>query len=247
MNRKNPLSESPASVSVSDLPSSDWPVWKRRLVATLAVGHLIAVFLAPLNFSCENGSSPFIQPLHAVFRPYIDAMYLDHGYFFFAPNPGPSHLVRYKLEFDDGRPEVVGTFPNLKENSPRLMYHRYFMLAETMNNSFTPPESPVKGTPPLDIRGMSDAQQAKINKLIDEEFAQTVKVWKHRRQQYESLKKSVADHLCDRYGAKHCTLTRVEHIQLSPDISKALNLRLDLPQTYRDLPEALTAPEVINP
>ncbi len=25
---------------------------------------------------------------------YMEALYLDHGYFFFAPNPGPSHLLR---------------------------------------------------------------------------------------------------------------------------------------------------------
>ena len=37
-----------------------------------------------------------------VFRPYLEAAYLDHGYAFFAPDPGPSHLVRYELEFDDG-------------------------------------------------------------------------------------------------------------------------------------------------
>ncbi len=247
MIKKNSPLETPASPGVNDVPSTDWPAWKRRLVGAVALGHLFAVFLAPLNFSCENGSSPFVRPVHTLFRPYIDAMYLDHGYFFFAPNPGPSHLVRYKLEFDDGRPEITGTFPNLKENRPRLMYHRYFMLAESLNNTFVPPEGPIKGTPPLDVRGMSDATQARIDKLLEDEFATSMKAWKHRRGQYEALKKSIGDHLCYRYGAKSATITRVEHFQLSPDISRALDLRLDLPLTYRDLPEAIQPPEVIKP
>lgn len=67
-------------------------------------------------------------------------MYLDHGYFFFAPNPGPNHLVGWKANTakSDQLPEVL--FPDRRQQWPRLRYHRYFMLSEFYNNSFAPTE-----------------------------------------------------------------------------------------------------------
>ena len=44
------------------------------------------------------------------FRPYLDALCLANGYRFFAPEPGPSHLVRYEITHDDGTLET-GEFP----------------------------------------------------------------------------------------------------------------------------------------
>ncbi len=58
--------------------------------------------------------------------------FLGHGYRFFAPNPGPSHLVRYEVEFADGRTESH-RFPDTQEQWPRLLYHRHFMVAEQVN------------------------------------------------------------------------------------------------------------------
>jgi hypothetical protein len=66
------------------------------------------------------------------FRAYIGVADLNHGYRFFAPNPGPSHLFRYRLSFNDGSTRE-GHFPNRDEHWPRLLYHRYFMLSENLN------------------------------------------------------------------------------------------------------------------
>lgn len=71
-------------------------------------------------------------------RPYLEGAYLNHGYHFFAPEPGPSHLVRYELEFADGT-KRTGTFPDLAEHWPRLLYHRHFMMSEFIN--VAPPDS----------------------------------------------------------------------------------------------------------
>ena len=68
-----------------------------------------------------------------MFRPYLEGMNLNHGNHFFAPEPGPSHLVHYQLRFDDGRVEQ-GLFPNVRQHQPRLRYHRHFMLSEFLNN-----------------------------------------------------------------------------------------------------------------
>jgi hypothetical protein len=91
---------------------------------------LIALVIAPLAVA---PTSPLWQRVWLAFRPYLEGMNLNHGYHFFAPEPGPSHLVRYELRFEDGRVEH-GLFPNVRQHQPRLRYHRHFMLSEFLNN-----------------------------------------------------------------------------------------------------------------
>tara|TARA_R110002072_G_scaffold303142_1_gene495861 strand:- start:143370 stop:144038 length:669 start_codon:yes stop_codon:yes gene_type:complete len=98
-------------------------------VSVLLVLHLVAIASAPL--AMEPASLP-AQKVFAFFRPYLDAAFLNHGYHFFAPEPGPSHLIRYELTFADGRVET-GVFPHPAEQKPRLNYHRHFMLSEFAN------------------------------------------------------------------------------------------------------------------
>lgn len=66
------------------------------------------------------------------YRPYLDAAYLNHGYHFFAPEPGPSHLIRYEVASKEGG-RVTGFFPDRRKHWPRLLYHRHFMLSEHLN------------------------------------------------------------------------------------------------------------------
>jgi hypothetical protein len=65
-------------------------------------------------------------------QPYLDVLALGNGYRFFAPEPGPSHLVRYEITLPDGTLEQ-GYFPDRAKHRPRLLYHRYFMLSEFAN------------------------------------------------------------------------------------------------------------------
>jgi len=101
----------------------------RGVLSVLLVLYLVAIASAPL--AMEPASLP-AQKVFAVFRPYLDAAFLNHGYHFFAPEPGPSHLIRYELTFSDGRVED-GVFPDPAEQQPRLNYHRHFMLSEFAN------------------------------------------------------------------------------------------------------------------
>jgi hypothetical protein len=101
----------------------------RGVVSALLVLHLVAIASAPL--AMEPASLP-AQKVFAFFRPYLDAAFLNHGYHFFAPEPGPSHLIRYELTFADGRVESA-VFPDPAEQKPRLNYHRHFMLSEFAN------------------------------------------------------------------------------------------------------------------
>ena len=104
--------------------------WLRRLVTLGLIFHLMALVIAPLAVApCSQLS----LKMWGVFRPYLEVLYLNHGYHFFAPDPGPSHLVRYELRFEDGRVSE-GVFPNKTQHQPRLLYHRHFMLSEFLNN-----------------------------------------------------------------------------------------------------------------
>jgi hypothetical protein len=59
---------------------------------------------------------------------------LNNGYRFFAPEPGPGHLVHYEVVTGDGR-QVDGSFPDWNTERPRLLYHRYFMMSEFLNSA----------------------------------------------------------------------------------------------------------------
>lgn len=101
----------------------------RRIVSLVLALHLLAIVTAPMSM---HPAAPLWVSLWQGFRPYLEAMYLNHGYHFFAPDPGPSHLIRYELDFADGR-SAEGIFPSPREHVPRLLYHRHFMLSEYAN------------------------------------------------------------------------------------------------------------------
>lgn len=120
------------SVPSQIVAEPDWTCrpWLRRIISVGLVLHFVALVIAPLAVA---PTSLLWQRTWTVFQPYLEVMNLNHGYHFFAPEPGPSHLVHYELRFDDGRVEQ-GIFPNVQQHQPRLRYHRHFMLSEFLNN-----------------------------------------------------------------------------------------------------------------
>jgi hypothetical protein len=216
--------------------SPRWPTGWKLLASGLVLLHCTAVFVPPFAFACTVGgsSSPFADACMAWLRPYVSLLYLDHGYFFFAPNPGPSHLVQYRLEFDDGRPPVTGRFPDLARQRPRLLYHRHFMLAEALHSRFVPPEPPPEPSPPpLTATAEQRAQYA----LTQASYQAALADWRLRRRQYEAMRDSIAAHLRHVYGADRVTLTRIEHRLALPDEVEHLGKRLDAPDLYTELSE----------
>jgi hypothetical protein len=196
--------------------------------------HLTAVVVAPLAFAADY-SSPLVNRLYAVVRPYATALYLNHGYFFFAPEPGPAHLVDYKVEFDDGRPTVSGRFPDLATQRPRLLYHRHFMLSESLYNRFQPATpAPEPSPPPL----TATAEQKLLWQLARREYDRGLARWKHRQPQYSAMRRSVEEHLKSKYGGSRVTLSLVEHRLLTPIEIERGERRLDAPETFITLPEA---------
>lgn len=84
-----------------------------------------AELVAPTEGSDEP---PDVRPLLLRWMgPYLDQLFMGGGYNFFSPDPGGSFIIRYVVDLPDGN-VVEGQWPNLDEQWPRLLYHRYFMI-----------------------------------------------------------------------------------------------------------------------
>jgi hypothetical protein len=92
--------------------------------------HVAAIIIAP---AAVSPSSDLVQAGWDLFQPYLQILYLNHGYHFFAPEPGDSTLLAFQAERPDGS-VVSGRIPN-REITPRLLYHRHFMLTERMKDA----------------------------------------------------------------------------------------------------------------
>lgn len=224
------MGSSPSEKSTQDRPVSLGRGWRCALSCLLLI-HVTAVFIAPFTFASSPAPgvaapSPLAASVHSVLEPYVDAMFLRHGYAFFAPDPGPSHLFRARLEFADGREPVELTFPDRTQQRPRLLYHRHFMLSERLWDGFVPPVAPP---------------------AIAENPRQLV-TWRENRERYESYFHTVRDsylnHLRRRYGAERATLVRVEHRLTGIDEVIGEGRRIDDPELYFDHPEDLRAEEL---
>jgi hypothetical protein len=97
------------------------------LVNVWLVFHLVGIFLPAFSIP---PSPEIVRDLYWSLRFYPQAIYMDHGYHFFGPDPGDSTLLRYVAIQEDGR-AVRGTYPN-RDLFPRLRYHRHFMLTEAI-------------------------------------------------------------------------------------------------------------------
>lgn len=121
------------SVSSATEPAARLPRIAKMVLSVWILFHFAGIVVAAASVA---PSSNLAQSGWTVFRPYLQLLYLNHGYRFFAPNPGPSTLLGWTLEFADGHAEQ-GEIPH-RTIWPRLYYHRHFMLTEFLN--FAPPD-----------------------------------------------------------------------------------------------------------
>jgi hypothetical protein len=235
-----------AGTSTRALPS----LAVRLGLSFLIIGHLWGVIGRPLEFATQGpfGPSPSMTLLRRPVRGYGEFMYLDHGYAFFAPEPGPSHLIRatvvppggQSLEQGseqgaaqkeaappvEGDAGVVRFFPDRVDQWPRLLYHRHFMLAEFLNTVYHPP-----GEPPLEIRNDAVASRD----------------WRMSRARYEAVRDSIVRCLNKKYPGMGVTVDRIEHRQ--PGLPEFMRdgVKLDAPQLYLVLEDVAPQPSVPGP
>ena len=131
MKRKRAVAAGPAK-TVPELASA--PVQARRppgnrfvrwAVNLWVVFHFAAVLAAA---SSVGPTSDLILAAWKPFRPYLQALCLNHGYNFYAPQPAPSTLLSYEVRRGDGT--IVRGRVLDRAEKPRLLYHRYLLLTE---------------------------------------------------------------------------------------------------------------------
>ena len=228
MSKRSPTRQGSEAIAPASPPGATpalpWSSAGRGVASALILLHLAAVVLAALV-----ATPPFSElwtDLAWAFRPYVNAADLNHGYRFFAPDPGPSHLVEYHLEFVNGKTRD-GRFPDLNEERPRLLYHRYFMLSEHLFNYYAASQS----------NSDDDEGQA----LPPDVQAKQTAFARSNAAGYRALGESYARELLRRSGAKRVTLELVEHrIPLPDDVARGE--RLDDPKLYIKLKNSRLGP-----
>ena len=158
----------------------------------LIVLHLLAVALPPLAFQTggQLGDNGIVATLYRPLQSYCQFLYLNRGYAFFAPDPGPSHLFQAELTTASGD-SVEQMTPDRERHWPRLLYHRHFMLAEFLHEIYQPPG------PPEDL--------AAVEPVAADE-------WLRLRARYEHVRQSITDHLRHTNDDREVRMRRIEHL-----------------------------------
>lgn len=192
---------------------------KLALSVLLAL-HVTAVFLGP--FAMGPDRSALASLFYSVLGPYTRALSLDNGYRFFAPEPGPSHLIRYELTGADGR-QIEGEFPHLATQQPRLLYHRHFMLTEFMNlRDGQAPDEPLEESPEGEL-APAEAAAARRER----------EAWRRARSLRDRCLRSYAAHLLARYDAVEASLyLRRHNIPWPADVAGGMSL--DDPRLFEE-------------
>ena len=199
-----------------------WSKGRKWLVSLLLIWHLGAMISAPCAY--PPPSSQLARNIAGFFSPYQHFAFLNHGYRFFAPNPGPSHIVRYEVDTADGE-TVKGQFPDPDAHWPRLLYHRHFMISETVYRE----GGPISEGAPLPELG------AELTAEEQEAFDIATSEYESRLALVTEFHKGIARELLDRYDGERVRLTLVEHLIASPVDVQEKRVQLDDPQLYVEL------------
>ncbi|MBA4016226.1 MAG: hypothetical protein C0483_03455 [Pirellula sp.] len=207
-------------------PPIGWSLGARVVVSAALLYHLVAVLIHPLGTMPQfdtPGAPPILpETVRPAFQPYITALSLDHTYKFFAPNPGPSHLLRYDLYYADGRKEIGdlrNQFPDKTQHWPRLLYHRYFMLAESLPRP--------RETPPASAPGV-----ATLGEIVPAENVPRAPP-AEGPPPAEIYYRGIAERLARKHGASRVDVFYRTHLFLDPP-DLAAGRKSDDPDTYRE-------------
>lgn len=193
-------------------PGIVWTPWVRGVATAAIVLHLLAVFTSP--WSGPPPSSQVSQAVAGLFRPYQRALFLNHGYRFFAPNPGPGQLVRYTITLPDGE-QVHGQIPDRNEQWPRLYYHRHLILAGyTHSAGRVLPREAFETNVVANLRQTAEAlrQQGHMAEaaLVEQELRAAREAHRRDTQRAQALVEGIARELLTRHGGERIQLETTE-------------------------------------
>jgi len=214
-------------------PQSNYcPAWAQIGLLTAFLVHFLGVLSEPLRFfsRSEVRTGPEFAWLGETMKPYSQWLYINHGYFFFAPNPGPGHLIQCSFAPPDGvvpteEPSRKQMLPDRNEHWPRLLYHRYLMLSEFYTNRFAP-------------------RQVTEELKKDTEFMER---WSLDKELYDQIQKSMVASLNHSRGEDLIELRRIE--RSLPDSQQVLRegWTLNDPRLTSVLSETMVEGKIVPP
>lgn len=195
-------------------PRSSLALRAKLLISAAVVLHFLCVLVEPFQFFTRSprGESEAARSARRVLAPYTEMAYLNHGYFFFAPEPGPSHLLACDLTYANGDQAEL-RFPDKQAQWPRLLYHRHFMLAEFLHQLHQPPADPA----------LAQVDPAAF------------KQWQSSRNVFEQVRESMKTHVAARYDAASVSIRRLVHTLPSSSDVLQRGMPLNDPALYEEL------------
>lgn len=235
-------------MSASSHDARPWealPRWGRRAITCWLLFHLFAIFIAPASVA---PASDLARAGWTVCRPYLQTLYLNHGYHFFAPDPGESTLLAYTVETADGR-VIEDVIPHRRIH-PRLLYHRHFMLTESLAfiASLSEREASLRdqAAPPADQIAVAEREEVIITPARTEPSQQPAPATMPGpepppqgllRDWYQSYARCILE----QYEGERVRLTRVVHFlppieMMQHSIALGEPLTLSEPESFAEFP-----------
>jgi hypothetical protein len=220
----------------------------RWLVSGWLLVHLLSVVAEPLRMFSRSEyrpAAPHIWLLRSGLAPYVEFLYLAHGYFFFAPNPGPNHILEFRFRppavsashhtpatpgSESRADDLSGTrespefdrlrLPERGKQWPRLLYHRYFMLAEFYQQLYR--QAPIE----------LEQDALRVPELWDQ--------WQEARQIYLDVQASLRRRAIATRPEQSVEIRRLMHELPSDVLILQEGWKVNDPRLYITLPESVT-------
>ena len=180
----------------------------RRLISVVICGYLLVVMLGPL--ANPVGSEFLTRPWANAVAPLHRMLFLGHGYRFFGPDPGPGHLVVYRVT--DAQEQLTeGRFPDREQHWPRLLYHRWFMLSETIyqEHALTPDTQSFQETDAeleQQIQALRKSKKFGLSHRLEQERERLRLRYERTRERIDVLVSAIADHLLTKFDGRQIEL-----------------------------------------
>ncbi len=120
----------------------------RFAISLFVLFHFGGILVAITSITLPSTPAPWLsnQLWFRVYRPYLQFMYLNNAYHFYAPEPGPATILWACVRYTDGRSEWVETpDPRAIDKDPlRLEYFRRLAMVQTANTPVYLPQIPVE-------------------------------------------------------------------------------------------------------
>jgi hypothetical protein len=128
MKRGDPRTPIPAQARPDSPPRKLPNRMLRYCINVWVLLHFTAIIAAAGSIGPAPG---YAIAVWRVFHPYVQFLFLNHGFNFYAPEPSYSMLMEYEAFRADGS-TVTGQIPD-GSLWPRLLYQRHLLLTEHIN------------------------------------------------------------------------------------------------------------------